>query len=132
MEIQHWLVALTLTLISLNCRPNNYKGDKTESPSRKYYFITTVNRTDKSKQDYADLILNLYNSNGEFLSALNTNASDFSKWVVDWEKRNDTIILNSSDIGILAWRIENGKLQRIELNADLKNQAAELKQEKYN
>lgn len=126
-----------ILLVSLiSCRINsgnlrNYKSDTTISPTSKYYFITTVNRPGNKKEDFADVVIHLYNSKGQLLSDFNTNAGDANKWAVGWDKTKDTIILFSSDIGNSAYKIENGELKNITLTTELNNRASELKEEKY-
>ncbi|MEO6453025.1 MAG: hypothetical protein ABIN97_03080 [Ginsengibacter sp.] len=93
--------------------------------------MTTVNRTNNKKTDFADVIIHLYNSKGQLLSDFNTNAGDANKWAVGWDKTKDTLILFSSDIGNVAYKIENGKLKSIDLTDELNSRANKLKEEKY-
>ena len=116
----------------ISCRASNYSSNKLVSPSKKYYLIVTVNRNNKSQNNYGVIMLNLYDSNGSFSSILNTTAGDFNKWNVGWDKKYDTAILYSSDIGNSAWKIENNRLIPVNLNEELNKRADELKKEKYN
>jgi hypothetical protein len=119
------------TLILSGCLLKDYKGGKIISPSRKYYLTIHVNRTNRSKSDYAYVIINLYDSKGQLKSTLNTHAGDASEWAVGWEKDKDTIILFSSDISNNAWKIETGQLKEIAFPDDLNKRAEELGKEKY-
>lgn len=51
-----------LFFIFVGCQLNNYTSNKIVSTSKKFYFITTVNKSDKSKKDYGDIVINLYNT----------------------------------------------------------------------
>ncbi len=113
---------------------DNYSSDKTISPSGKYYFISNVNRTDKSKDDYAYVVLSLFSADGQLITKFNTKVGDSNKWAVAWETKSDTIIMNSSDIGIFAWRIDNSEIQELresEMTESLKKQAEEIIEIKY-
>jgi hypothetical protein len=129
---RHFIFLLTIFLSLTGCKVDNYQSEKIISPTGKYYLIASVNQTDKSKDDYADLTISLYSSDGQTLTKLNTNAGDFSKWAINWDRKQDTVIMNSSDIGIYAWRIENKELKPINLTGNLKSRADEIKKEKYN
>lgn len=102
------------------------------SPSGKYYLITTVNRTDKSKDDFATVVISLYSVEKELLSVLNTKAGDSNKWAIGWDKIMDIIILKSSDIGTYAWKIENGEFVNVEISESIREQAEEIMENKYN
>ncbi len=131
MKIKTVILIFILTLNLSGCILNDYKGRKIISPTRKYYLIVHVNRSDKTKSDYAYVFINLYNSVGKLRSTLNTHAGDFSEWAVGWDKEKDTIILYSSDISNNAWKIENEKIVPIPLSDELNKRADELEKEKY-
>ena len=130
---------IILPFILLSCLTNcdfsnsrflsDYKSGKIISPTTKFYLTTTVNRTNQTRNDYADVIIHLYGSDGRLKSNFNTRARDANKWAVGWDKTKDTIILFSSDIGNSAYRIESGQLKSIELTDELNKRAIELKQE---
>jgi hypothetical protein len=44
------------------------------------------------------------NRTGETIAKVETRASNHSRWVMGWNS-NDTVVLDSSDIGTYAWRI---------------------------
>lgn len=131
MKIKVKILSFFLLSILTSCTRNNYSGSKTASPSGKYYFITTVNRTDESKDDFADVILSLYSADGKLITQINTGAGDFNSWAIGWETKTDTIIMNSSDIGLYAWRLENNQLKKLEMTEALNRQAEKIKQDKY-
>ena len=137
MKVRQTILSLILLLYLTNCRLGNsrhfsdYKSEKIISPTKKYYLITTVNQTNKSKDDYAEVLIHLYNSGGQLKLTFNTKAGDANKWAVGWDQTKDTIILFSSDVGSSAWRIENSQLKNIELTGELNSRATALKQEKY-
>jgi hypothetical protein len=124
------IVILSLLLVSCTFL-GDYKSEKIPSPTGKYYLITSVNRRDKSKSDYAGVIIHLYASTGQLLSDLNTGAGDFSKWAIGWDSATDLIVVFSSDIGNAAYEIKNGKLNPVALTDELNKRALELKHQKY-
>ena len=125
------LLPFTITLLLLGCRNRDYKSDKIFSPTGKYFLIAKVNRADKSKDDFADVVIETYSSNNQLRKVFNTNAGDANKWAVGWHTLNDTIILFSSDIGVYSWEIEDNELKSVQLTDELKQRANDLKQEKY-
>lgn len=125
------LIIYLFSLLTTSCSRADYSGEKIVSPSGKYYFITSVNKTDKSKDDYAYVVISLFDVDGKLITKLNTNAGDFSKWAIGWDAKTDTIIMNSSDIGTYAWKPENNHLKEIELTESIKEQSEEIKNEKY-
>jgi len=135
--VQQTILTFILLLCLTSCRLSGSryftddKSDKTVSPTTKYYITTTVNRTNNKKDDFADVIIHLYNSKGKLLSDFNTGAGDSNKWAAGWDRIKDTIILFSSDIGNAAYKIENEKLKSVDLTDELNRRASELKNEKY-
>ncbi len=123
---------IILSLLITGCGfSSDYKSDKILSPTKKYYLTTSVNRTIKAKNDFADVIIHLYSFGGQELSDFNTHAGDANKWTVGWDETKDTIVLFSSDIGNAAYSIQNGQLRVITLTDELNKRAMQLKQEKY-
>lgn len=130
----HFRILTVLALMILSSCMNNHSSEKLISPSGKYYFITTVNRTDKSKKDYAYVVLSIFSSYDQLITKLNTKAGDANKWAIAWDTKMDTIIMNSSDIGIYAWGINNGEIRELrkdEMTESIKKQADEIKRNKY-
>ena len=101
------------------------------SPSKKYLIQLHVNSTDRSKENYADVCVKLFDANQNFMSELNTHAGDANKWAIDWNTINDTLIMKSSDIGNYAWKISNGKFERIKMNSELNKKAESIFENKY-
>jgi len=114
---------LILTIAA--CR--NYSSKADSSPSGKYAIFATVNRTDRSKKDYASVIIHLLDNKGKELSTFDTRAGDFSSWEIGWAHQSDTIVLFSGDIGNYAYKIQNDSLIGIKLTDDLNERARELK-----
>lgn len=131
MKTQFYLLIVFSLIVFSKCK-NDYSSDKMISPSGKYYLITTVNRTDKSKDDFATVVISLYSVEKELLSVLNTKAGDSNKWAIGWDKIMDIIILKSSDIGTYAWKIENGEFVNVEMSESIREQAEEIMENKYN
>lgn len=124
-------ILIILSILLFGCRSVDQQNEKITSPSKKYYLTTTVNSSDKNKEDYADVVIHLYNTSGELKSSLNTHAGDLSKWAVGWDNINDTVVLFSSDIGTFAWKIEMDSLKPIDITDKLKQIAIHIKNKKY-
>jgi hypothetical protein len=124
------LINIALLFILIGCM----KDEKTQtilSPTKLYSIVASVNRTDKSQDNYALVMIHLFDKNGKEISMVNTNSSDAMKWAVGWTVFGDTIVLYSSDIGNKAWRIDNLQTIKIDVTAELDKRAKELKDEKY-
>lgn len=74
---------------------------------------TKVNRTDKSKSDYAYVLLYLYNDKKEVIDSINTRAGDFSAWEIAWDTQSDTLVMYSGDIGNKVFVINENHLQAL-------------------
>ncbi len=98
------LILLTLTLTS--CFFSDYESEKIKSSTGNFKINATVNRTDKNADNYADVIIHIYNKKNEKLTELNTGAGDANRWAIGWTELGDTIVLQSSDIGNKAWSLE--------------------------
>lgn len=101
-----------------------------ESPTGNYFIKATVNRTDKSKEDYAYVIIHVYDEE-EKLFDFNSRAGDAQKWALGWITKGDTIVLQTSDIGDRAWIIDTSGPVEIEMTNELHLRAKELNAEKY-
>lgn len=125
------IITIFLFVNLTGCKVDNHQSQKIISPTGKYYLTASVNNADKSKNDYGVVTISLYNAKGQILTKLNTMAGDFNKWAINWDSKQDTVIMNSSDIGTYSWRIENNELKPIELTVNLIKRAEEIKKEKY-
>ena len=123
------LIILTLTFTS--CFFSNYKSDRIKSSTGNFEINATVNRTDKNAENYADVIIHLFDKQNNKLTELNTGAGDANKWTIGWTKLGDTIVLQSSDIGNKAWILENNKTTEIKMTDELNKRAEFLYSEKY-
>ncbi|MFM9984180.1 MAG: hypothetical protein ACKVOK_03060 [Flavobacteriales bacterium] len=117
---------LFLVVILYNCQGRVKESSPIQSPSGKYSIIACVNQPSTSEENFAIVLIKLYSREGIKLSELNTQASDFSKWAVGWDTFNDTLILNSRDIGVLAWKIEQNEFKEVFASEAIQNRAAEI------
>ncbi|CAL2085991.1 conserved hypothetical protein [Tenacibaculum sp. 190524A05c] len=125
-------VALIISILTLtSCFKRNYESELIKSPTGNFEIKTTVNRTDKNADNYADVIIHIFDIKSNMVTLLNTGVGDFSKWSVGWTKIGDTIVLQSSDIGNKAWIISNNKPIEIKMTDNLNNRAEFLKSQKY-
>ena len=113
-------------MILCNCQGRVKESSPIQSPSGKYSIIASVNQPSTSEENFEIVFIKLYSREGIKLSELNTRASDLSKWAVGWDAFNDTLILNSRDIGILAWKIEQNDFKEVFASEAIQNRAAEI------
>ncbi|PIV17300.1 MAG: hypothetical protein COS42_05515 [Flavobacteriales bacterium CG03_land_8_20_14_0_80_35_15] len=125
------LTFLLLTLTLTSCFFSNYESEKIKSSTGNFEIQATVYRTDNNAENYADVIIHLFDKNNKKLTELNTGAGDANKWTIGWTKSRDTIVLQSSDIGNKAWIIQNGNPSEIKMTDELNERAEILKSEKY-
>ncbi|PIR13839.1 MAG: hypothetical protein COZ76_12240 [Flavobacteriales bacterium CG_4_8_14_3_um_filter_35_10] len=125
------LTFLLLTLTLTSCFFSNYESEKIKSSTGNFEIQATVYRTDNNAENYADVIIHLFDKNNKKLPELNTGAGDANKWTIGWTKSRDTIVLQSSDIGNKAWIIQNGNPSEIKMTDELNERAEILKSEKY-
>jgi len=125
------LTFLLLTLTLTSCFFSNYESEKIKSSTGNFEIQATVYRTDNNAENYADVIIHLFDKNNKKLPELNTGAGDANKWTIGWTKSRDTIVLQSSDIGNKAWIIQNGNPSEIKMTDELNERAEILKLEKY-
>ena len=123
------LILLTLTFTS--CFFSDYESEKSESPTGNFEIYSTVNQTDKNADNYAEVIIHLYDKKNEKLTELNTGAGDANKWTIGWTEIGDTIVLQSSDIGNKAWILKNDEPNEIKMTNELNERAEFLKSKKY-
>lgn len=117
-------ILIILLSVALSC--SNYKSSEIKSPNGNYSLIIKINRTDRNSKFYAEPIFEIYDSKKNFIDKIESNTGDFNKWKVGWSKTGNTLILNSADIGIIAWEISEDGSKQKELNAELINQAKKL------
>src|ERR1700748_1974008 len=124
------LCVLFFVMVISSCASNT--SNELVLPKKHYVLKCDINDDTKDKAKWKCVRFNLYNLKGQLLTTLQTGASDYSKWAVAWHPGNDTVILNSSDIGIYAYRIVNGKeLRSIKLDKELDSLAKEAFNKKY-
>lgn len=125
------LILIFLPLSIIGCSVEDYESDLKKSPSERYWIKATVNKTDKNAEDYANVVIHIYDSEKNNIDSLDSKAGDFSKWAIGWTEFGDTIVIFSSDIGNKAWRITDNNLQQVSVNERLNQRANELKKDKY-
>ena len=120
-------------LVLSGCGPGDHYGDAVISPSGKYAISARVNRTDKNHPDYTHVVIHLTNAaETELLDVHRSRAGDVMKWAPGWMPNEDIVILQSSDVGSMAFRIENDSLVEITPISDEMSARAEiLKAKKY-
>ncbi|MHA7843920.1 MAG: hypothetical protein ACX93I_11405 [Winogradskyella sp.] len=123
------LILLTLTLKS--CFFSDYESELIKAPTGNFEIKATVNRTDKNTDNYADVIIILFDKENNKLTELNTGAGDANKWAIGWTELGDTIVLQSSDIGNKAWIVNENKPNEIKMTDKLNERAELLYIEKY-
>jgi hypothetical protein len=125
---------LTLILVSLtltSCFFSDYESELIKSPTGNFDIKATVNRTNRNAENYAYVIIQLFDKNSQKLTEFNTRAGDGNKWTIGWAVSGDTIVLQSSDIGNKAWILENDKPIEIKITDKLNERAEYLYSEKY-
>ena len=125
------LILAIMIVAFTNCHLNDYKSGKIKSSTGNYLIQVTVNRTDNNSDNYADVIIHIFDNNSKKLFDLNTGACDANKWAIGWTKTGDTIILQSSDIGNKAWIIQMNNPTEIKMTNKLDERAEYLKSIKY-
>lgn len=103
------------------------------SPDGQHLVITWVDSSNPNPAKKGCVVFELKNSSGDTIHTVETGASDFSKWAIGWTG-NETIVLQSSDIGTQAWVLStDGDIDKLEppLPANLEQRAKALKAAKY-
>jgi hypothetical protein len=102
------------------------------SPSKHYQLQFDINDSHENMITYKCVRLKLYNLSGELLSTFQTGASNYSKWATGWHPLNDTIILNSKDIGTYAYKINHSQtLEEVKITPELNQLADNIFNRKY-
>lgn len=108
-----YLLLITLVcLLAMSFLGDHKEDKKCFSPSGEYFFKTSINRDKADVREYLCVVVTIYNNIGEIVETIQTNASNTMRWDVSWGE-NDSILLNSSDIGNYKW--ENISSERWEL-----------------
>ncbi len=130
-QMKRKLTLILLTLTFTSCFFSNYESELIKSPTGNFEIKATVNRTDKNAEDFAYVIIHLYDTENNKLTELNTGAGDGNKWTIGWTEVGDTIVLQSSDIGNKAWILNQDKPNQIKMTDELNERAEFLYSEKY-
>ena len=115
-------------LVFSSCFLSDYQSEMMASPSGKFKVQATVNRTERSADDYAEVVIHLIDSMDNKMVEINTGAGDANKWALGWTVEGDTIVLQSSDIGNQAWIIRDKRLFKVSMNNTLNERAEALKE----
>ena len=108
---------------------SDYVESEKISSTGKFSVIAKVNRTNKNAEFYAEPIFEIYNSDKEIIAKIASGAGDFNEWQVGWSDSGNYLLLNSSDIGIKVWEIDNNGFKEIEPTAELYSEALYLLQD---
>jgi hypothetical protein len=125
---------LTLILFPMtftSCFFSNYESERIKSPSGNFEIKATVNRIGENADNYAKVIIHLYDKNNVELTEINSEAGDFNKWAIGWTESGDTILMQSSDIGNRGWIVTQNNPTEIEMTNRLNKRAEFLKFKKY-
>ncbi len=95
-----WLVGIMVILILPGCAPTPSKS--IPSPDGRLALVTSVNRSKADVTTYLCVRFQIVDSTGKVLYEEQTHASDRMRWKMSWEG-SDRVVLDSSDIGTLAW-----------------------------
>jgi hypothetical protein len=102
-----------------------------DSPSGQYSLIVELGNRD-NERDWTILMFKLTDKNRNEIDYVRTGASDAQKWAVTWYNEG-IIVLNSSDIGTLAWTVlQDGKMNKIwPVSEDMIKKGQEAYNKKY-
>lgn len=101
-----------------SCFSENYQEGPFKAPSNRYFVIAKVNQSNEKLDNYADVRLFLLDQQQQVIDSVNSGAGDFSRWAAGWMSNADTVVLFSSDIGTSAWRIKDGRFEKLPLEDD--------------
>ncbi len=119
MHIKQWVATIGIIFFS-SCLFMNTPPEIIKSPSKRYNIKIQVNDSKADRTKYKCLAVTLYDSGLHQIDTFQTGASDYSKWALRWMPDKDTLVLNSSDIGINAYRVNsNGKLEEVSLTKEI-------------
>lgn len=124
------LVIILIGIFSASCT-RDFESDLTKSPSGKYFVKATVDRTNNNANNYANVLIHIYNSDEKEIKVIDSKAGDSNKWALGWTTLGDTIVLQSSDIGNKAWEINDDNLSELTMTDKLNKRAEEIYNAKY-
>ena len=93
----------------------------------------SVNQSKADPTKYLCVAFDVHDKSGGLLHAVQSNASDTSKWAIGWFD-DATIVLYSSDIGTYAWQLsDDGTISQLAhpLPAELNDYGGRIKAAKY-
>ena len=131
-QLMRYLLLCGLVLSGCGPLMEDHHGAAVMSPSGKYTVYAKVNRTAQNRPDYAYVVIHLTDATGKDLHVYRSRAGDANKWVLGWMLDEDIVILQSSDVGSMAFRIENDSLVEIaQISDEVSVRAEILKAKKY-
>ena len=78
------------------------------------------------------MVIHLNDGSGKELHVYRSRAGDANKWALGWMPEKDVAILQSSDVGAMAFRIDEKRLLEIShISDEMSSRAKVLKAEKY-
>lgn len=126
------LLLCGLMLSGCDLFSKDHHGAVVMSPSGKHSVFATVNRTDQNRPDYAYVVIHLADTTSNELHVYRSRAGNANKWALGWMPNEDIVILQSSDVGSMAFQIENDSLVEISpISGEMAIRAEILKAEKY-
>ncbi len=124
-------VGLACFALLVACGRSDYTDGPYPSPSGTYGVFASVNATDTSRADYAHVVLHLTDTTGQECATLLTRAGDANKWALGWMQSGDTIVLQSSDVGDMAFVPSPTAITEVAADTAVRMRAQELYRAKY-
>jgi hypothetical protein len=125
------VIPLAISILLGSCTMR-MPADFIASPSGRYKLKVDLNRDKSNKKNYNCVLLAVCDSSYKEMSTFQTGASNTMKWAVGWYPLQDTVILNSKDIGTYAYRVSaDGKLMSIPVDKAIESKGEEIFRKKY-
>lgn len=125
-------ILVILIVCVCSCLRTTMPPEFLPSPSGLYKLKVEINKSKADKTKYDCILLTLFDSSGRQMTQIQTGASDNMKWAVAWYPDKDTVIVNSRDIGIYAYKVENpDRLKAVPVDQDISLFADRILQMKY-
>jgi len=118
-------------LLLCGCGRMMKSSERVPSPSGTFVVVAIPNDSKVDPTKYRCLRLVLEHRNGNSLAGLQTSVSDGQKWALGWMESGDVVVLQSSDIGTLAFNVMSNTLMQIQTTPAIEKRAIELKTLKY-
>ncbi len=130
--LENKLLIIFCAIFLGSCLNTGKPSETILSPSGNFGLKTEINNNKQDGSKYLCVKLLLLDNADKQLSGLQTGCSDVMKWAIGWHPVNDTIIMNSRDRGIYAWRIDKSKqLISLENTSEIDSLAGIILKKKY-